>query len=292
MLGTIIFIVGIIALLVALGAIVSNRRPKALGTATIAGLIGIIAIFVPIFSIVPARTVGVAVEFGQPKRILENGPHHTTPWTNVEKFDLAMQNDIYAGDPNGDTGSRGAITVRLANGSQARADASIQWQLKPDGMMEMYNDYREMEAIRSNLVDRNFRDALNTVMGSYDPLNIDPESEDTTRDELSKEVMEIMSEKIGDQIDVRSVTIPIINYDDATQARIDELQTEFARTRIAEQKQNTAEKEADANRRIQESLSTEVLTNKCLDIVAESGQSPLGCFPGSGVSPVLDVKSN
>lgn len=290
MIGTIIFIVGIVCLLAAIGAIVASREPAAFGTAAIAGVIGIIAILIPVFSIVPARTVGVAVEFGQPKRILENGPHLTTPWTKVEKFDLAMQNDIYTGEPNGDTGSRGAVTVRLANGSQARADASIQWQLKPDGMMETYNDYREMEAIRSNLVDRNFRDALNTVMGAYDPLNIDPNSEDTTRDQLSQDVMKIMSDKIGDQIDVRSVTIPIISYDEATQARIDELQTEFARTRIAEQKQKTAEKEADANRRIQESLNDDVLTNKCLDIVAENGQSPLGCFPGSGVSPVLDVK--
>lgn len=290
MVGTIIFIVGIVCLLAAIGAIVASREPAAFGTAAIAGVIGIIAILIPVFSIVPARTVGVAVEFGQPKRILENGPHLTTPWTKVEKFDLAMQNDIYTGEPNGDTGSRGAVTVRLANGSQARADASIQWQLKPDGMMETYNDYREMEAIRSNLVDRNFRDALNTVMGAYDPLNIDPNSEDTTRDQLSQDVMKIMSDKIGDQIDVRSVTIPIISYDEATQARIDELQTEFARTRIAEQKQKTAEKEADANRRIQESLNDDVLTNKCLDIVAENGQSPLGCFPGSGVSPVLDVK--
>lgn len=290
MIGTVIFIVGIVCLIAAIGAIVASREPAAFGTAAIAGVIGIIAILIPVFSIVPARTVGVAVEFGQPKRILENGPHLTTPWTNVEKFDLAMQNDIYTGEPNGDTGSRGAVTVRLANGSQARADASIQWQLKPDGMMETYNDYREMEAIRSNLVDRNFRDALNTVMGAYDPLNIDPNSEDTTRDQLSQDVMKIMSDKIGDQIDVRSVTIPIISYDEATQARIDELQTEFARTRIAEQKQKTAEKEADANRRIQESLNDDVLTNKCLDIVAENGQSPLGCFPGSGVSPVLDVK--
>ena len=139
MVGTIIFIVGIVCLLAAIGAIVASREPAAFGTAAIAGVIGIIAILIPVFSIVPARTVGVAVEFGQPKRILENGPHLTTPWTKVEKFDLAMQNDIYTGEPNGDTGSRGAVTVRLANGSQARADASIQWQLKPDGMMETYN---------------------------------------------------------------------------------------------------------------------------------------------------------
>ncbi len=290
MIGLIAFCIGVLCLIACITFLVFGSRKGAdLIASAVAGIVALLFIVAPCFSIIQARTVGVAVEFGQPKAVLENGPHFVKPWASVEKFDLAMQNDIYNGAQEGE-GGRGPVTVRLANGSQARADASIQWQLKPEGMMETYYDYREMDAIRSNLVDRNFRDALNTVMGSYDPLNIDPDSEDTTRDQLAEGVKKIMAEKIGDQIDVRSVTIPIISYDEATQARIDELQTEFARTRIAEQKQKTAEKEADANRRIQESLSGDVLTNKCLDIVAESGQSPLGCFPGTAASPVIDAR--
>lgn len=85
-------------------------------------------------------------------------------------------------------------------------------------------------------------------------------------------------------------TIPIINFDKSTQSRIDELQQETARTRIAEHKKETSKAESDANKILEKSLNEETLISKCLDIVAKSGQSPIGCFPGNGGTvPVKNV---
>lgn len=80
---------------------------------------------------------------------------------------------------------------------------------------------------------------------------------------------------------------PRINFDEATQTRIDELQAEIARTRVAEQRQATADAERRANEILDRSVSDNVLTSKCLDIVERSGQSPLGCFPGASGQPII-----
>lgn len=234
-------------------------------------------------TIVQARDVGVGVAFGKPTQVYENGMSFKAPWTKVEILDGAVQNDIYTNDS--------AVQVRLGNNSKARAETSIQWRLKTDDAISIYRDYRTFDNIRSNLVDRNFRTALNEVIAGYNPLSAEEMSAGgADLSELSAEVEERMEEKIGKQVEVRAVNITLINFDEATQTRIDELQSEIARTRVAEQKQETSTAEAESNSILEESISPEVLTSKCLDIVEASGQSPIGCFPsGAGVQPITMV---
>lgn len=251
------------------------------------GVIGVIVTLIAtaLFSvtIVQARDVGVGVAFGKPTQVYENGMHFKAPWTSVEILDGAVQNDIYTNE--------NAVNVRLGNNSKARAETSIQWRLKTDDAINIYRDYRTFDNIRSNLVDRNFRTALNEVIADYNPLS--PEetaSGGADLSDLSSQVEERMTEKIGKQVEVRAVNITLINFDEATQTRIDELQSEIARTRVAEQKQETSTAEAESNEILEESISPEVLTSKCLDIVEASGQSPIGCFPsGAGVQPITMV---
>lgn len=275
------FIFGIIFAVIAVASFLvvkasSNADIKRFGRLAGVGIAVLAVIFGVLSSatIVQARDVGVNVAFGKPVKVFSNGLHFKAPWSSVEVLDGAVQNDIYSGD--------NAIRVRLGNNSIATADTSIQWRLKTDDAMNIYKDYRTFDNIRSNLVDRNFRAALNEVMAEYNPL--DPEQmADGGADlqSISSQVQKKMEEKIGTQIDVRAVNITLINFDKATQTRIDELQSEIARTRVATQKKETSTAEAESNRILQESISEEVLVSKCLDIVEESGQSPIGCFPGS-----------
>ena len=260
------------------------RAARITGAATVA-----LAVLIQVAScitVVQPRTVGIKTAFGKPTGSLSNGLHAKAPWESVTKLDGAKQNDIYR---DGGENTRGSIEVRLGNDAKASVDASLQWQLKVDRAEELFMDYRTFEGIQSNLVDRNFRAALNEVMSGYDPLSQESvDAGDDTLAVLSQQTLERMRAKVGGQIEVHSVTIPIINFDDATQARIDELQSEIARTRIAEQKKATNEAEARANRALEGALSPEVLTSKCLDIVAETQQSPLGCFP-TDVQPVTQA---
>lgn len=268
------------ALLIIGGVILIAAADDGKAFGVIPALLGVAILAFTCTTVVPARTVGVKVAFGKPVGVVESGLHVKAPWTSVEKLDLAVQNTIYNGD--------NSIDARLANSAKARVDASIQWQLKPEGAEATFLDYRTFESIQSNLVDRNFRAALNEVMANFDPLATAKDDDSDQLAELANEVRDRVAAKIGKQVDVRSVTIPIVNFDDPTQNRINELQSEFARTRIAQQKQETAKAESEANRQLDASLNANVLTSKCLDIVAESGQSPLGCFGGSA-APVVDV---
>lgn len=231
------------------------------------------------FVIVQPRTVGVVVAFGKPVDVIDHGFHVKAPWEKVEKLDGAVQNDIYSGET--------AIPVRLGNNGKATVDASIQWQLKTDEAMDVFLDYRTFDGIRSNLVDRNFKAALNEVMATYDPLNYTDEAEGgKDLAALSQAVQEEMQDRVGNQIEVRSVTLPLVNFDEATQARVNELQAESAKTRVAEQKKQTSTAEAEANKILEQSVTDETLTSKCLDIVRETKQSPIGCFPTAGTQPV------
>ena len=261
-----------------------DDKNKRATTATGAGIIvvSIIALVIASTTIVQPRTVGVKVALGKPTAVVDNGFHLKFPWEKVEKLDGSVQNDIYSDDS--------AIPVRLGNNGRADVDASIQWQLKTDDAMSVFLDYRTFEGIQSNLVDRNFRAALNEVMATYDPLTyVDPAEGGQDLEGLAKSVQEKMQEKVGTQIDIRSVTLPIINFDEPTQNRINELQAESAKTRIAQQRKQTSTAEAEANKILERSITPETLTSKCLDIVAESGQSPIGCFPSTGVQPITMV---
>lgn len=242
-------------------------------------VVSVIIIALMSVTIVQPRTVGVKVALGKPTSVVSNGLHLKWPWEKVEKLDGSVQNDVYSGESG--------IPVRLGNNGRATVDASIQWQLKTDDAMDVFLDYRTFEGIQSNLVDRNFRAALNEVMATYDPLTYsEPSQGGQDLEGLAKAVQDKMQGKVKTQIDIRSVTLPIINFDDPTQNRINELQAETAKTRIAEQRKQTSTAEAEANKILEQSLTPETLTSKCLDIVAESGQSPIGCFPNSGVQPI------
>lgn len=244
----------------------------------------LLAVFFMSVTIVPARTVGVGVTFGKPTGVYSNGFHFKSPFEKVTKLDGSVQNNVYNDDSS--------ITVRLGNNSKASADVSVQWQLKVDNAEQLYLDYKTFDSIRSNLVDRNLRASLNEVMANYNPLASVDDSKNNNGaadlDLLAKQVRDSLIKKVGSDIDVKSVTLPIISFDEATQNKIDELQSEIARTRVAEQKQETADAERKANEILERSISDNVLTSKCLDIVDRSGGSPLGCFPGSSAQPIID----
>lgn len=288
-----LFIVGLVcalfAFVVFLISFKVDRKGGVVFTAIGSGLLAVLFIAISATTIVAPRTVGIEVTFGKPGKVFGNGLHMKAPWSSVEKLDGAVQNDVYTGE--------NSITVRLGNNSEAGADASIQWQLLTDDAKNVFLDYRNFENIQTNLVDRNFRASMNEVMATYDPLNDVKEDGDnsergSTLDTLSTAVLEKMRERVGKQVDIKSVTIPIVYFDDTTQNRINSLQTEISNTRIAEQKKQTSIAEAQANAELEKSLSAEVLTSKCLDIIDESGQSPIGCFPSSGVTPLTMVGDN
>lgn len=246
-------------------------------------LLGIIMIVASCTVAVPARTVGVVTAFGKPTGTLSNGLHMIKPWEDVEKMDASLQTNRYTGDS--------AIGVRLANQSEAKADASIQWQLREEDAEQMYLDYREFERIHNDLVDREFRASVNAVLARYNPL--DPEAiakGGIDLNEYADDIKKDMQKRMGKSVEVRSVALPIINYDEDTQRKIDQLQSEVANTRAAEQSKKTAKEIAEANEIMRKSLSDEVLSQRCIEAAEKVGAAPVGCVNGSGATPLVDMR--
>lgn len=264
---------------------ISSEADKSLVRAigAVLGLIGIAIITLAMAVVVPARTVGVVTAFGKPTGTLSNGLHIIKPWEQVEKMDASLQTNRYT--------SESAIGVRLANQSEARADASIQWQLREEDAEQMYLDYREFERIQHDLVDREFRASVNAVLARYNPLDADAIAEGgIDLNGYAEDIKTDMQERMGDAVEVRSVALPIINYDEETQRKIDQLQTEVANTRAAEQSKNTAREIAEANEILHKSLSPEVLSQRCIEAAEKVGAAPVGCIDGAGATPLVDMR--
>ena len=248
-------------------------------------VLGVIMIALASTVAVPARTVGVVTAFGKPTGTLSNGLHVIKPWEKVEKMDASLQTNRYTGD--------GAIGVRLANQSEAKADASIQWQLREEDAEQMYLDYREFERIHTDLVDREFRASVNAVLARYNPLDAEAIAEggidlNSFADDIKKD----MQKRMGKSVEVRSVALPIVNYDEDTQRKIDQLQTEVANTRAAEQSKNTAREIAKANEILRRSLSDEVLSQRCIEAAEKVGAAPVGCIKGSNATRLVDMRKD
>lgn len=303
-----LFIVAILFVIIALFALLVNRASSdvevkgAAGFFTIvAGVVAVLALVFASTTIVPTREIGVVTSFGKPTESLSNGFHTKAPWEKVHKLDGKIQTDNF-------TGKDDAISIRLGNGSTAKVDTTIRWRIKLEAGQDLYRDYRDLDSIRDSLVTRELKAALNEVLGNYDPLvsvkagvNAEGKTESAGIDlnKFSAEVQEALKSRVGSDVEILSVILPIIRFDGETQEKINAFQAEVGNTRIAEQREATAKAQAQANKNLSASVSNDpnVLVSKCLDALDEmvkKGQNvPIGfsCWPGgAGTSVVLPQK--
>ena len=279
----ILLIVTLVAVLGMLGAKNPAARTRSLRIAVVAGVITLFVLILGSTTIVSARNIGVVTTFGRPSGTLTNGLHMKAPWQSVTEMDGTIQIDNHTGDS--------ATTVRLGNNSTAYVDNSVRWRIQPGAADELFLDYRQFENVRENLVTRELRAALNEVFADFDPLA--PENvEGANVQALGDKVAEKLRAKVGGQIEIINVIVPLVNYDQATQDRINALNVEKANTRIAEQRAKTAAAEAKANEILSASVSNDpnVLVSKCLDSAREAGISPLGCWPNTSVVPTVPAR--
>lgn len=292
------FIVGIILLVIGIGVFFFQKGNKSNFVVANSSIFKYVSLGVTLFAVlslvgssftvIKPQTVGIEVQFGKPIRSLNNGLHLKSPLSTVEKLDGTVKN-LGFNDP--DKEDNVSLEVRLASGAMAYPKANIEYRLMSEDAMQLFLDYRTEDNIRLNTIQRDFEAITSDVFSNYDPLGKDTlkDGEEARINLMRKEITDRMLKETGTSVELRSITMPMVGYDTTTQDRINELQTEIAKTRVAEQKKSTAEAEARSNNVLSNSLSDEVLTSKCLDIIKESGQSPIGCFDGSSVVPYKNV---
>lgn len=268
-------IVGAIGLVALIGGLVL-QEPGPIATGGAAIVAALVVLGIGCFTIVSTRSVGIVTTFGKPSgETLENGLHTKAPWSNVTEMDGAIQNDVYNGDHR--------VRVRLGNNSTADADVNVRWQIKSDAADDLFVQYKTFDNVRSNLVTRSLQSAMNETFSTFDPLALE-NADGADLGVLSGDVQKKLNDKIGAQIEVLEVNVPIVDYDDATEQKINQLNAEKANTSVAEQAKLTAEATAAANRILASSVSNDpnVIVQNCITKALDRGLSVWGCWPGTG----------
>lgn len=255
----------------------TDLRPWFKWSAVAMSVLTVLVLIWSVTVIVPTREVGIKLTFAKPTGTLSNGLHLKAPWQSVQDMDAAIQTDNHVQD-GGETSngehSLTCITTRIAHQAVACVDVSIRWRIVEDQADELFQNYRTFDNVRDSLVTRDLNAAVNATMESYDVLAVDDKGQSTAPDlsDVASRVKQELTSEIGNQIEVLSVIIPVVHFDDATQSRVNALQSQIAQTRIAEQAEQTAKAQSRANKELAESVSNDpnVLVSKCLDLLNES----------------------
>lgn len=109
---------------------------------------------------------------------------------------------------------------------------------------------------------------------------------------------EALSGRVGRDVEIQSVILPLIRFDRQTQSKINAYQAEVANTRIAQQREQTTKAQARANRNMAGSISKDphVLVSQCMEpwaeMVKDKQNVPIGfsCWPGGSATSVVVPK--
>lgn len=256
---------------------------------------------------VPAKNVGVITTFGKVSdRNLDSGLHLKWPWQKVTTLDATIITDKFVGSQNGESGrdDLDCISVRIQDGTTACVSMVIRSQIDPDKANDLYANYRSDnvdETIFDALIRTQLTASANEVFRDFDPVlsgrGVDVTSSAPNLQALSDDVLEVMEHNLADastdgqpEVNMVSLTISFIAFSQTTEERINDLQAEVAKTRVAQQQEATAAAQAKANKVLSDSVSNDpnVLVSKCLDIMTAMVQAnqpiPAGftCWPGGG----------
>lgn len=219
---------------------------------------------------VSANTQDVRTGFGKPTGVIGSGLHLVAPWSSGTSFSSATQWVRFVGDGNGgeDSSDEPKIRVRLAAQSTADVEGSVTYNQPADKVMDLFTTFKTEERIRQLLVLSNTQQALNEVLGTYDPLALAKADADVLA-KYSRAAEEALRKRIGDKVSGITVNLTMIDLDDNTEQRLRDIQSAIAKTRVAEQDALTAAQIALANRTIAESLKGDAVTAyyRCVEMV-------------------------
>lgn len=220
---------------------------------------------------VGANTQSVRTSFGKPTGVIGSGLHLVAPWSTGTDFSAANQFVRFRGDGNGgeDGSDEPCITVRLARQATACVDGVVSYQQPPEHVQALFLTWKTELRVRLLLVAQNTQQALNTELGTYDPLaNAEQDADALAR--LSKAAETNLRNRLGGQLTNITVQLSNLDYDDTTEANIRNIQAAIAKTRVAMQDKLTADQIAAANKVISDSLKGDAVTAyyRCVEMLA------------------------
>lgn len=225
---------------------------------------------------VPARNVGIVSSYSKPTgRTTGPGLHLHEPWETIEDWDGTRQ----AFEHNNE---KSCVQVRIANLSNACVEVLVEWKTRDTKAPEQWASYRkEFDRFVDKRVTPGITGALNEVFADHDPLaNID-KADGKLNVPLGPYMTAAatkISEKIGLDIEVLSVAITRVNYDQKTQAQIDQYQAAILKGRVLEKEQANAllaKTVSETNAKVDKQT-------RCMELAKELNKEPGYCMWTNG----------
>ncbi|MBE1491360.1 SPFH domain-containing protein [Plantactinospora soyae] len=263
-----------------LAAIYSVFAPQGTKGQVLGGSVGVLLLAIALTigaaaNSIPVRNVGIVTSFNKPTgEVTGSGLNWVSPWEKVGEWDASRQKYDHIGGNN-------AVAVRTGTLANAGVELLVEWQVRSENAPRQFMDYKgDFEAFRGQRVGVQLDGAVNDAFASYNPLaNIDAKTGNLNVDlkPFAEKVQTSAQGRLGDDIEILSVTIIRVNHDEKTEANIKVFQDKLAQGRNLDQDLINAEKQ----KAITEKNAQVDKITRCLEIAERTGSSPGLCInPG------------
>lgn len=280
--------------LVFLGVLGVSLFSKNLILGAVAAVVGVIlflVFFLGGIASVPVKSIGVPQAFGTVSgKVMGPGIHFTwQPWLSTANVDETVQTTTFEGD--------NALDVRMGGQQSAKADVTIQWQIKPGAAEGLYEDYANqgnlMQEITNAVVVREFKQVVNQVLGDYNPItdvqNVSGTNSATSQfTSFGPAILKQMQQDIGNRIDVKSVFLPRVTYDTTIEQALTKIQQANANYAVAAENVKVNQEQSQALTKLG-TPSVAQLEAECLTDLKDGMNAPTGFQCMEGASSNLSI---
>ena len=272
--GAIIFLIGVIALVVATRFAkeeakreaeggYGNQAEAARGAKRLSRIIGVsgigLGLLLASFSTVYFQSVGEAkVVVNADGTVagtdLDAGMGFKAPWQNTVDFDTFSQELVYAGGDTapsytGGTVNGKEITVAVGgvNGgsTQAFVDLTVVYSLTDTKVLDIYEDWRSQERFTKSVIEKNVLSVARQIPAQYTAIEFRGEK----RAEASTKLEQALADKLEPLgVSEIMVTIQDVRFKDSVEAALQEVENANQAVQKAEAEQNRIEVEAESAR--------------------------------------------
>ena len=281
-----VFVIACIIFLLAIGMFIfrmyynkENPEDKQSGILPVLGVI--IALVLAGSQCLYAQDIGEAVvlkNFGGSLAgyTTEAGFHIKAPWQEATNWDIRnrlinfYRDSEYAYDNGSYSGA--TVTINDSSGTKADCDVQVIYSINPDTVTELYAEYGTQEAYVSSYVSNDVRQTTRDCAGQFTTIQLL-----TDKETFATAIQTALGERWADSgVVVESVSVQDIRYADSITDAYAAAQSAQVEQQAATNKQETAriegetkvieaQKEAEANQVLTQSLTDEVLTQEYIE---------------------------
>ena len=305
-----VFIVACLVFLVAIGAFIIRRKSdeESKMPITIPSLILVVSLILAGSQCVYTQDIGEAVvlrNFGGSLAgyTAEAGIHFKAPWQDALDWDIRnrlinfYRDSEYAYDNGSYNGA--TVTINDSSGTKADCDVQVIYSINPDAVEQLYADYGTQEAYVSSYVSNDVRQTTRDCAGQFTTIQLL-----TDKESFAKSIQDTLNERWADSgVVVESVSVQDIRYDQSITDAYAKAQAAQVEQTAATNQQETsriqgetkvieAQKEAEANQTLTQSLTPEVLQQQYIEALKSAADNGSLIVVPEGSQPIVGTTSN